>query len=284
MTGLPIALRPVESWQMPLHGKRKENAFCHIMAGKSRTCAACLLMQEELGKAANDGPATLTCSFGLSETAVPVKLGKKTIGFLQTGQVLRQMPTDALFQKAAANACELGADIETDSAREAFFATPVVSQKKLDSATMFLGIFANHLSIVSNQIMLQQSQTEPPLITKAKKFIEEHITDDLSLTQVAKVVHTSVFYFCKLFSKFTGTTFTEYISRLRVERARNMLLNPNLRVSEIAYEVGFQSLTHFNRVFKNIVGESPTTYRNHLPDQVIGRKHPARGRQTLVMA
>lgn len=149
---------------------------------------------------------------------------------------------------------------------------------------MFLGIFANHLSIVSNQIMLQQSQTEPPLITKAKKFIEEHITDDLSLTQVAKVVHTSVFYFCKLFSKFTGTTFTEYISRLRVERARNMLLNPNLRVSEIAYEVGFQSLTHFNRVFKNIVGESPTTYRNHLPDQVIGRKHPARGRQTLVMA
>jgi len=43
------------------------------------------------------------------------------------------------------------------------------------------------------------------------------------------------------------------------------LLNPNLRVSEIAYEVGFQSLTHFNRVFKKVIGESPTEYRGHLP-------------------
>ena len=62
----------------------------------------------------------------------------------------------------------------------------------------------------------------------------------------------------------TGINFTEYVSRLRTEKAKNLLLNPNLRVSEIAYEVGFQSLTHFNRVFKKVVGESPTEYRGHL--------------------
>ena len=55
--------------------------------------------------------------------------------------------------------------------------------------------------------------------------------------------------------------FTGYVSRVRIEKAKHMLLNPNLRVSEIAFAVGFQSLTHFNRVFKNIVGESPTEYR-----------------------
>jgi len=82
---------------------------------------------------------------------------------------------------------------------------------------------------------------------------------------VAAAVHTSIFYFCKLFKKVTGTTFTEFVSRTRVEKAKNLLLNPNLRVSEIAYEVGFQSLTHFNRVFKQIMGESPTEYRGHLP-------------------
>jgi AraC-like DNA-binding protein len=49
-----------------------------------------------------------------------------------------------------------------------------------------------------------------------------------------------------------------------VEKARNLLLNPNLRISEIAYEVGFQSLTHFNRVFKKITGQSPTDYRGQL--------------------
>ena len=64
--------------------------------------------------------------------------------------------------------------------------------------------------------------------------------------------------------KVTGINFTDYVSRTRIENAKNLLLNPNLRVSEIAYEVGFQSLTHFNRVFKKVIGQSPTEYRGQL--------------------
>jgi AraC-like DNA-binding protein len=85
----------------------------------------------------------------------------------------------------------------------------------------------------------------------------------MSLGQVAKAMNTSTFYFCKLFKKVTGINFTDYVSRVRIEKAKNLLLNPNLRVSEIAYDVGFQSLTHFNRVFKRILGQSPTEYRGH---------------------
>jgi AraC-like DNA-binding protein len=70
----------------------------------------------------------------------------------------------------------------------------------------------------------------------------------------------STFYFCKMFKKVTGINFTDYLSRVRIEKAKNLLLNPNLRVSEIAFEVGFQSLTHFNRVFKKLLGQSPTEY------------------------
>ena len=50
-TGLPVALRPVESWQLPLHGKRNEGPFCAIMAERSRTCGSCLAMQERLSQA-----------------------------------------------------------------------------------------------------------------------------------------------------------------------------------------------------------------------------------------
>jgi AraC-like DNA-binding protein len=67
-----------------------------------------------------------------------------------------------------------------------------------------------------------------------------------------------------MFRKITGINFTDYLSRLRIERAKNLLLNPNLRISEIAFEVGFQSLTHFNRVFKRVLGQSPTDYRVQL--------------------
>ncbi len=263
--GMPVTLRPVETWQLPLHGKRRENPFCALMAEKSRTCSACLQMQEKLAQAAASGPCTMTCDYGLCEIAVPLKLGAQTLGFLQTGQVMRQKPTMASFRRAAEKAGALGVDIENEKAKAAYLATPVVSQKKLDSVSALLSIFADHLSMKSNQIAVQTAHAEPPVITKAKQFIREHHTEDLSLGQVAAAVHTSIFYFCKLFRRVTGNTFTEFVSRTRVEKAKNLLLNPNLRVSEIAYEVGFQSLTHFNRVFKKIIGESPTEYRGHLP-------------------
>ena len=90
------------------------------------------------------------------------------------------------------------------------------------------------------------------------------LNEEITLDQVAKAVHMSTFYFCKTFKKVTGINFTDYVSRVRIEKSKNLLLNPNLRVSEIAFEVGFQSLTHFNRVFRRNLGQSPTDYRAQL--------------------
>jgi AraC-like DNA-binding protein len=59
---------------------------------------------------------------------------------------------------------------------------------------------------------------------------------------------------------------------MRLEDARNRLLNPNLRVSEIAYDVGFQSLTQFNRTFKRVFGQSPTEFRAHISSGRRARK------------
>ena len=264
-TGLPLTLRPVESWQLPFHGKPRENVFCALMAENSHTCSACLQLQAKLIHAARHKPATRMCAYGLCETAVPLKLGPRTIGFLQTGQVLRQPPTAASYQRAVQQARKRGVDIGGESAKRAYFQTPVVSQRKLDAAAGLLGIFAEHLALRSNHLALQAANAEPPLIARAREFIRDHYTEDISLCQVAGAVNTSLFYFCKLFRKHTTFTFTEYLSRTRIEKSKNLLLNPNLRISEIAFAVGFQSLTHFNRVFKKIVCQSPTGYRGNLP-------------------
>ena len=98
-TGLPLRLRSVESWQLPHHGQRKENEFCAMLAGKSRACAACLQVQQCLAETARDGSKTVTCAAGLSDTAVPVRLGDRLIGFLHTGQIFRKKPTDAQFER-----------------------------------------------------------------------------------------------------------------------------------------------------------------------------------------
>ncbi|MBI5801914.1 MAG: PocR ligand-binding domain-containing protein [Verrucomicrobia bacterium] len=265
MTGLPINLRPIESWQLPHHGRRNENSFCAMMAERSRTCAACLQTQQQLNNAAKCAPATVTCQFGLCDSAVPVRTGEKTIGYLQTGQVFRRKPSQAQFEKAAKLAKDGGVTASRQEMHEAYFNTTVLPAKRHEAAINLLHIFADHLGMVSNQIMVRNANAEPPMITRAKQFIEEHHTEDLSLSIVSRAVNTSTFYFCKMFKKGTGINFTDYLSRIRIEKAKNLLLNPNLRISEIAYEVGFQSLTHFNRIFKKLAGQSPTHYRGHLP-------------------
>lgn len=264
-TGLPVALRPVDSWQMPLRHKRNENPFCAMMADKSRSCAACLQVQQKLSDGAAHGTCTLTCPHGLVDTAVPVKAGERVLGLLQTGQVFSRKPSNAQFERTVRLASEWGVDVDREKLKAAYFETPVLSPKRYDSMVKLLGIFAQYLSMTSNQMLVQQSKAEPPVITKAKEFMQQNHTEDLSLGQVAKAVNTSTFYFCKMFKKYTGINFTDYLSRLRIEKAKNLLLNPNLRISEIAYAVGFQSLTHFNRVFKKVLGLSPTDYRSQLP-------------------
>jgi AraC-like DNA-binding protein/ligand-binding sensor protein len=266
-TGLPVALRPVDSWQLPLHGKQNEGPFCALMAERSRACGSCLEVQERLAQAAAIEPATSVCPAGMSDTVVPVRLGDRLIGFLQTGQVFRKPPTQEQFERTAQLLKKWGVAMDGAALRQAYFATRVVPAKRHEAVIKLLSIFAQHLSALSNQILVKQENAEPPLITRAKAFITEHQTDSLSLGQVSKAVNSSPFYFCKQFKKATGLNFTDYLSRIRIERAKNLLLNPNLRVSEIAFEVGFQSLTHFNRVFKHTVGQSPTHYR----EQLVGR-------------
>jgi AraC-like DNA-binding protein len=154
-----------------------------------------------------------------------------------------------------------GVELDETVLRRAYFETPVVSREQHSAAVKLLTIFAEHLEILSNQIVIQQDNAEPPAITKAKEFIREHHTEDLSLPQVAQFVHADRFHFCRMFKRATGLNFTQFVSRVRIERSKNLLINPQLRVSEIAYEAGFQSLTHFNRVFQKIIGQSPTEYR-----------------------
>jgi AraC-like DNA-binding protein/ligand-binding sensor protein len=263
-TGLPVALRAVESWQLPHHGHRNESPFCAMVLETSRACASCLQVQEKLSAGAAEEAYTVSCPAGLCDTAVPVRLGDRLLGFLQTGQVFRKTPTPGQFERTLRLVAEWGVNVDPAKLKEAYFNTRVVPNRQHEAVVKLLSIFAQHLSMLSNQVVLQQDNAEPPVITRAKEYIQEHQTENLRLGHVAKAVNTSTFYFCKMFKKVTGINFTDYLSRVRIEKSKNLLLNPNLRVSEIAFEVGFQSLTHFNRVFKKILGQSPTEYRTQL--------------------
>src|SRR6185436_1401276 len=120
-TGLPLRLRSIDSWQLPHHGQRKENPFCAMMAGKSRACAACLQVQQTLAESARDCSQSATCQVGLSDTAVPVRLGDQLIGFLHTGQVFRKKPSASQFRKVYELTQQWGIQNSEEELKQAFF-------------------------------------------------------------------------------------------------------------------------------------------------------------------
>jgi AraC-like DNA-binding protein len=262
-TGLPMALRPLEYWQLEHHEKTNENRFCALLAERPETLAVCLKSHAEIIRHTSTTPRTETCPFGLTETAVPVRLGDETIGFLRIGQILRRSAIQSDKARAAAKLAECGVPF-TSGLRDAWKATPIIPKDKYGAIVRLLTFFAEQLSALINQIVLEKQNSEPPLVRKAREYIGQHKTERLSLAAVAEASGASVFHFCKVFKRATGLKFTDYVARVRLENAKTQLLNPNRRISEVAYDVGFQSLTQFNRMFKRVFGQSPTEFRAHL--------------------
>jgi AraC-like DNA-binding protein len=102
---------------------------------------------------------------------------------------------------------------------------------------------------------------EPRDIWEARRFIDKHLAEPISLTQVAKNIGINATHLSEKFKKVTGVKFVDYVARNRFARARDLLDDVDLQISEIAFAVGFQSLSQFNRVFKKLSGKSPSAYR-----------------------
>lgn len=264
-TGLPLALRAVGDLTMPMHGTRNENPFCALLAKTNKSCAACLEFQSEVERQAGLEPKTLKCFAGLCDSALPIRVGENVVAFLQTGQILMNRPSRRVFGRVTRQLMKWGTEIDVKRLEEAYFQTRVLQQDQYEAVLRLLNIFAQHLSALSNQLSVQAAQQESPQMTKARAYITQHQDEEISLHQVASAVNMSAFYFCKTFRQATGLTFTDYLARVRVEKVKNLLLNPHRRISEAAFAAGFQSLSQFNRVFRRVAGEAPTVWRDKLP-------------------
>ena len=192
-------------------------------------------------------------------TAVPVCLGDKTIGVLELALPNQERTRSENFEGWQEQMPKV--DENTDhEADNACLGLIVSNRRRYRAMARLPEIFAKQLSFSANQILIQQAEREPYPVRLARGYIELHQADDLSLSEVAKVIHVSPFYFCKIFKKATGHTLIDFRNRLRIEAAKRLLTALGAGVSEIVYRVGFQSLTQFNRLFRRIVGKSPTGF------------------------
>lgn len=119
-------------------------------------------------------------------------------------------------------------------------------------------ISSRFLDLIGEQVAAQESL----VVTKAKSFIKKHYQTDLTLGQVASAVHVSPSYLSKIFKNSTGQSFVQYLTKVRLEKAKQLLRNYALTVDQIADQVGFGSNSYFAAVFKKYEGMTPSQYRD----------------------
>lgn len=263
-TGLPLRLvsSDPEGWCLDDQSINR-SPFCEELNLCDSACAACVDTNRRLMKEAEvNGPSTCHCFAGLCATAVPVKMGASVIGYLKTGQVFSRLPSEDQFDKLLGAMGRKTINQESrEKLKKAYMQTRFVEPLRYQSMVTLLETFAEQLSEHAESLAIIDEGSEPAAIAKARKYIHANLDQPLPLGQVARQAGLSESHFCRLFKDSSGLTLTDYVNRCRIDWAKRELLKPEARISEIAFMVGYQSLSQFNRSFARIVGQSPTLYR-----------------------
>lgn len=264
VTQLPLVLRGAGNEPIPKADKN-HHEFCEFMREHNDSCKTCIHIdasQKESGETIQHA-----CFAGLNVTAVPIKVHQEVIGYLQTGEVLLEAPTLEKLDAATKTLIDWGIKLDPDELKTKLSEGALLSPKQYEAVLKLLNIFAKHISEVAARLSVTPDIQEPDGIRKSREFINRHSNERISLDQVAAVANMSASHFCRVFKKATDMHFSEYVSRIRVDKAKSMLNEANYTMTHIAYDCGFNSVTDFNRTFKKITGLTPSGYRKEAVGQ-----------------
>jgi len=269
-TGLAVRLLPDNSHATVSRSVRSTNPLCAMIAQSPQGKTACRCFIEGLRDRLNRRPApcALQCFAGLTELAMPVTVHGRRAALLICGPVFQRKPTWHDFDRVFRRLQQMQITVNRSRAGNAFSRTRVASRSQFQAATYLLDLLAKHLTESTAQQLINVQPGEADGVRHAKEFVQAHLTEAISMHQVAGHVGLSPQYFCRVFKASTTMTFTEYVCRLRLDKARELLADPARRISEVALAVGFNSIPYFDRAFHRYVGTSPKQYRATL--------HPAR--------
>lgn len=120
-----------------------------------------------------------------------------------------------------------------------------------------------------------------PKIVKVQEFIDVNYHTPLSICCLANIASMSPCHFCRTFKKQIGQTCIEYLTRVRIKEAKRLLKTGYLPITQICYMVGFNDLTHFERVFKKLEDCCPTCYRMSLRSMSLEQQNKRKNEQDM---
>ena len=124
--------------------------------------------------------------------------------------------------------------------------------------------FLGKLEEVCHKIATKREEQSESVVSKAKSYIDENFSRELTLDDVSRSVNISPYYFSKLFKEESGENFIEYLTKVRITRAKELLRNPALSIKEICIMSGYSDPTYISRIIKKQEGVTPSEYRDRL--------------------
>ena len=134
----------------------------------------------------------------------------------------------------------------------------------LSDADQIRGWFMDHMLSITGVIRDRIENQSESAVARAQKYIREHYMSEISLDDVSKEVNVSPYYFSKLFKEEVGENFIDYLTSVRIDRAKNALRDPALSVREVGAMSGYSDPNYFSRIFKKQTGMTPREYRDSL--------------------
>lgn len=135
----------------------------------------------------------------------------------------------------------------------------------LEKAFSYCDLSSDENMVGGEEIQEQSAneRTDVPntFVRDVGQYIDEHYKDDIGLQDVATFLGYSEVYFCKIFKQNFGRNFIAYLNGYRIDRAKELLANPSINIKDISSEAGYRDANYFTRVFKRIVGTTPSEYR-----------------------
>lgn len=272
-TGFVLKLQPATDTDGLNPFGEHANPFCRLMGCSPQAKEICDKTFAAIRKKAaeNGAPGKACCFAGITHLAMPVISAGEHIATLYGGQFMLEKPTKRDFEKVSRNFVRMGLGDQLKALEHAWFHTPVVSGTKLRAILYILETFAERISQHAATLLLEPFEDEPAVVTRARKFIDDRFAQPIAMPDAARHLRMSPSGFSKVFKRAVGITFTQYVARVRVEKSKKMLANPGATVRNIAFQSGFDSISQFNRSFRQYAGMSPSQYRESLEgaDQAI---------------
>lgn len=196
------------------------------------------------------------CRYGLIEIVVPIYLSNRYLGSLYCGNFFEKKPDEKGWEEIK-NLIPPGTD--TDKAREAYLKADYINTQKTYDLQVLLGMLAKSMADLIDMDNHKFSSYD-----KILEYIDKNFQRDITLDDLSELSGFNASYISQLFRKRTDLTLTEFVSRVRVKKAKDLLLHSDMTIGEIAFAVGFKDQNYFSRVFKHHEGCTPNEYRKRL--------------------